>query len=119
MRWVLIIAAILGAGSVVIGAGLRHLGTDIPMEAAQTALRYHQLHCAVLAALGFYSLDKPPSVTLTVPAALFICGILIFSGSLYAMAFFSMPVLGYLTPVGGFCLIMAWISLVFISIKKY
>jgi uncharacterized membrane protein YgdD (TMEM256/DUF423 family) len=104
------VAAIFGASSVIIGAALRHLGGDADTEVLQTALRYHQLHSAVLLALGLYALNKPLSMRLVMPAALFTLGILVFSGSLYAMVVWSIPALGQLTPLGGVLLIAAWVS---------
>ena len=118
MRWGIIIAALLGATSVIIAASLRHLGGDLDMEVLQTALRYHQLHSIVLLALGLYALDKKLSIQFIIPTVLFTLGILIFSGSLYAMVLFNLPMLGYLTPLGGLFLISAWLSLIFIYKSK-
>lgn len=115
MRWIIIAAAILGSSSIIIGATLRHLGSDLDTDILQTALRYHQLHSVVLLALGLHALDKKPSMHLTIPAVLFILGIFVFSGSLYATILWNLPVLGYLTPLGGICLISAWLSLCFIK----
>lgn len=115
MRWILILAALLGASSLIIGAAARHLGAEIDTEILQTALRYHQLHSAALLALGLYALDKNPSKRLIIPAVLFMLGIFIFSGSLYAMIIFNVPMLGYLTPFGGIGFILGWLSLVFIA----
>lgn len=115
MRWVLICAGILGASSVIIGAALRHLGGDVDMGVLQTALRYHQLHSVALLALGLFALDKPASLRLIIPAALFVSGVLIFSGCLYAMQVLQIPVLGNFTPVGGVMLILGWCSCVFLK----
>lgn len=119
MRWILITAAIFGTSSIIIGAVLRHLSGNIDMDILQTALRYHQLHSVVLLALGFYTLNKPRSVRLIVPAALFALGILVFSGSLYVMIISKVLAFGWLTPVGGIMLIAGWLSLAFIKPAKY
>ncbi|HBR68835.1 MAG TPA: DUF423 domain-containing protein [Rhodospirillaceae bacterium] len=118
MRWILVTAAIFGASSVIIGAALRHLGGNMDMDVLQTALRYHQLYSSVLLALGLYALNKPLSKRTIIPAVLFTSGILIFSGSLYAMAVFNMSALGQLAPVGGLCFIAGWLSIAFIRPSK-
>jgi len=42
---------------------------------------------------------------------LMIAGLLLFSGSLYALALSGVRVLGAVTPVGGLCLLAAWATL--------
>jgi uncharacterized membrane protein YgdD (TMEM256/DUF423 family) len=115
MRWVLIMAALFGASSVIIGASLRHLGAEFDLDVVQTALHYHQLYSLVLLAMGLYVLDKPftSHKVLGLSAALFICATLVFSGSLYALALLNIPALGYFTPIGGVMFIAAWSSLIF------
>ena len=44
-------------------------------------------------------------------AVFFIAGIVIFSGSLYAMTFTGIRALGAITPLGGACWIAAWVLL--------
>lgn len=113
MKWILITAALLGTSSIIIGAALRHIGNDLDMDVLQTALRYHQFHSLALLTLGLYALDKTPSWRLTIAPSLFAIGTIIFSGSLYVSVLYNMPILGYLTPVGGITLIAGWLSLLF------
>jgi uncharacterized membrane protein YgdD (TMEM256/DUF423 family) len=42
---------------------------------------------------------------------LFTGGVLLFSGSLYALVLARMPQLGAITPIGGVALILGWIAL--------
>ena len=70
---------------------------------------YHLLHSVVLLALGLFSISSQRGVPL--PAGLFSAGILLFSGSLYALALSGPSTLGPLTPLGGLCLIAGWLSL--------
>ena len=44
--------------------------------------------------------------------SLFTIGILIFSGSLYALVLLNLPVLGAITPLGGLCFLVGWGSIV-------
>ena len=46
-----------------------------------------------------------------VPAALFTVGIVLFSGSIYALVLTGLSWLGPVTPLGGVCLIAGWLSL--------
>ena len=44
-------------------------------------------------------------------------GVLIFSGSLYALVILDLPVLGAVTPVGGTLLIVGWALLFWLVIR--
>lgn len=110
MRWPLILAAVLGAGSVIAGAALRHMYGNIDGGAINTALHYHQINSIVLLALGLYLLERESAWQTILPPALIGVGTFIFSGSLYAMVLLGIPALGMLTPVGGLCLITGWLS---------
>jgi len=118
MRWILISAAILGAASIILGAALKHSVASGDVEILQTALRYHQIHSVVLLALGLFALERVYDRWFYVSAGLFIAGIFIFSGSLYLMVLYAMPVFGNFTPIGGMCFIAGWLSLIFVKINK-
>jgi uncharacterized membrane protein YgdD (TMEM256/DUF423 family) len=111
-RWIWI-AAVLGAAGVVLGAfGAHALETRLDPDALdswRTAVQYHLLHAVALLALGLYATDGDRRVTL--PAALFSIGILLFSGSIYLLVFTQQRWLGPVTPLGGLCLIGGWLSL--------
>ncbi len=44
-------------------------------------------------------------------------GIIIFSGSLYALSLSGIKILGAITPIGGVALLIAWLLLAYNSIK--
>ena len=73
----------------------------------ETAVRYHLIHGLGLLAIGFADRLGLPA---PVDAAgwLMAAGIVLFSGSLYALAVGGPSWLGPVTPVGGLCLIAAW-----------
>jgi uncharacterized membrane protein YgdD (TMEM256/DUF423 family) len=94
----------------------------------ETAVRYQLWHALALFAVVFVDALGPlrpvgwtsyaPLVTFrpfTLPGALagwlFVAGILLFSGSLYALALTGSRRWGTVTPFGGFCLLAAWASL--------
>ena len=112
MIWIRI-AAVSGALGVAAGAlGSHALEARLDparLSAWDTAVLYHLLHSVVLLALGLFSISSQRGVRL--PASLFSAGILLFSGSLYALALSGPSALGPLTPLGGLCLIAGWLSL--------
>jgi uncharacterized membrane protein YgdD (TMEM256/DUF423 family) len=48
----------------------------------------------------------------------FLTGMILFSGSLYALAFMKIGILGAVTPIGGLFLLFGWGSLIAAFIKK-
>ena len=111
------LAAVAGFSAVALGAfgahglkaTLEHNGT---LAVWQTGSLYHLVHAVVLLTLA---LRSPVS---RLPFALFGIGIVIFSGSLYALALthaYALGpfriVLGVATPLGGLCVIAGWLLL--------
>lgn len=80
------------------------------MGAYQVAARYH-MYCA-LALMGV-GLARPHLRGPWVDRAggLLLAGAVLFCGSLYAMALSGMAALGWITPVGGVCMIAGWFAL--------
>jgi uncharacterized membrane protein YgdD (TMEM256/DUF423 family) len=71
----------------------------------ETAVLYHLAHSAVLLAVA----SREP---LRVWAwRLFAAGVLVFSGTLYALALTNVKWLGAITPIGGVCLLAGWAGL--------
>ena len=110
----IVAAALLGATAVVLGAFGAH-ALRARLDASQlatwsTAVEYHLVHAAVLLALALYGASGSRAVGL--PAALFSAGIVLFSGSLYALVLGGPRWLGPVTPLGGLCLIGGWLALI-------
>ena len=72
----------------------------------EKAVFYQLTHAIVLWALS------GRAGAIAAPFWLFVAGISGFSGSLYALACAKVPWLGPVTPLGGLCLIAAWLWLV-------
>lgn len=110
LRW----AGALGALGVAAGAfgahGLRDVLTPERLETWNTAARYELLHAVALAALGagWDRVGRPGRV-----ATAWIVGVLVFSGTLYALCLSGVGVLGAITPIGGVALIVGWALLAF------
>lgn len=109
-RSLTIAAALFGASGVALGAfgahGLRNMLSVDALGWWQTAVTYQMWHALALLALAALPVARPRAAAL-----LFGCGILVFSGSLYAMALTGVRALGAVTPVGGTLLIAGWLVL--------
>ena len=114
-RWILALASLLAALAVVLGAfGAHALKQRLAPDALaiwQTAVQYHMWHALGLLAVGVIVLNGASSGWLRASSVLFVGGILLFSGSLYALALGAPRGLGMMTPFGGLALIAAWLCL--------
>ena len=81
------------------------------MATYETAVNYHFIHALGLLAVGLLALHLPESGTLRWAGFLMAAGLLLFSGSLYALSLSGIRGLGVLTPVGGVALLAAWLLL--------
>ena len=115
MNWSAI-AAVFMALAVGLGAfgahGLKARLNANHLDIYKTAVLYHFLH-----ALGLLIVSVlPKSGSISVESANSVCwllaaGILIFSGSLYALAVTGVDLLGAITPFGGVAFIAGWLLL--------
>ncbi len=114
------LAAYIGALTVALGAfGAHALKEKLTPEALaifETAVRYQFYHVFALLATGIVYAMRPTKLT-GAAANLFIAGIVLFSGSLYALTFIknsgneSFNWIGAITPFGGICFIAGWVCL--------
>ena len=109
-----VIAVILGA----FGAhALKEKITVSQLQVFETGVKYQFYHALALLLIGILA-DKYSAATLTYTAWFFTAGILLFSGSLYLSTIEInglsgiKTILGPLTPIGGLCFILGWISLI-------
>lgn len=111
-RATLTTGAVLLALATLCGAlGAHALAARLPPERLHvwdTAARYHFLQSLGLLVIGL-CLRVQPTTLLRTAAALMVAGVLLFSGSLYALALGAPDVLGFLTPCGGLAWIAAWL----------
>jgi uncharacterized membrane protein YgdD (TMEM256/DUF423 family) len=113
-RVVQTIAASAGAAAVVLGAFGAHALRDSLDEHAlaiwHTAVEYQFWHVLVLLVVAAMA-SRRATASLRTAAIAFIVGIVLFSGSLYALALGGPHKLGVITPIGGVALIVGWIAL--------
>jgi len=107
-------AAIGGFAGVGLGAfaahGLKGRLSPEMLAVFETAVRYQMYHAfALMAAAGGWARWRRREFTLA--GALFIIGILLFSGSLYGLALSGPRWLGPVTPVGGLAFLAGWLAL--------
>lgn len=84
----------------------------------QTATFYQLFHALALMLLSKLSPnDKPLPRLLKSAGILFITGIFLFSGSLFAMALTQNTKLGMITPLGGLSFLAGWLCVILYSLK--
>jgi uncharacterized membrane protein YgdD (TMEM256/DUF423 family) len=121
-------AALLGTLSVALGAfaahSLKQHVSDYAVSIFETGVRYQFYHAFALLASGILYKEFPSKFIIW-SGKLFIIGIILFSGSLYALTFVKAVVLpgydwiGAITPFGGLSFIVGWLCLLFgITLKK-
>lgn len=109
------LGAILAGLGVALGAfgahGLKSLVTPDRLAVFETGVRYHLVHAlAILAAAGAAHL-APGATAPRAAGGLFFVGVLLFSGSLYALVGTGITAWGAVTPLGGLAFIAGWIAL--------
>ena len=114
------IAAILGLLAVIAGAAgthaLRNTLDAGALRTFETAARFQMYHALALIAIGILSIHWQTRA-LTVSAALFTLGILLFSGSLYILALSGIGIFGAIAPIGGISLMAGWATLAFAAFR--
>jgi uncharacterized membrane protein YgdD (TMEM256/DUF423 family) len=76
----------------------------------ETGVRYQLVHSLALLAVAWAVMRWPGRAT-TSAGVLFVAGIVLFSGSLYALALTGVRTLGIITPLGGAAFIAGWACL--------
>ncbi len=113
-QWLLTGTALLGLGGVIGGAIAAHppegfFAGEETRNAWNSASLFLLFH--VLAILAIADLRNRRLAPFRSSVIFFLIGILLFSGSIFALAAGAPKFLGPVTPVGGLFLIGAWISL--------
>ena len=104
-------AGALGFTGVALGAFGAHalkarLSPEL-LEVYKTGVFYQLVHAvALLAVAGLWARLRVPRLT----TALFVGGVVIFSGSLYALAISGVRIWGAVTPLGGLAFLAGWLT---------
>ncbi|WP_368639375.1 DUF423 domain-containing protein [Castellaniella ginsengisoli] len=119
-RFLILCGALVLASGVAAGAfgahGLKHLVTPDLLEVWRTAAHYQLIHGAglLLTAALWARLAPAPAAW---AGGLMLAGLLVFSGSLYALVLTGARVLGAVTPIGGLLMILSWLTLAWAACK--
>jgi len=134
METFLVFGAVLGFIGVALGAfGSHALRAKLSAERVatfETGIRYQMWHALALFAVvlvdawspasgpAFYLAERGTGWPLLAAGWLFVAGIVLFSGSLYALAVTGHRGWGAVTPLGGVLLLLGWAMLAFaIAVK--
>ncbi len=114
MRVTLLAAAIGGFLAVAMGAfaahGLRDLLASQELGWIETAVRFQTYHSLALHGVGALMAWRPARL-LSAAAGAFALGIVLFSGSLYGLAFSGLRNFALITPFGGGFFLVGWVFL--------
>ena len=117
---------ILGALNAALAVGFGAFGahalkarlTETDLDIFQTACQYHFYHALGLLIIGLLVATHPGSGLVKISGWIMFAGIILFSGSLYALVLTQYRWLGAVTPLGGTAFIIAWICLLTGVIKS-
>lgn len=106
-----LLVGLAGASAVVLGAFGAHALRDVldarGTELWHTAVSYHFWHVLALA----FAVVAAKGRAARVAVIAYVIGIVVFCGSLYALALGAPRWFGAITPVGGLAFIVGWIAL--------
>ena len=123
-KW-LFIAGLSGFLCVAIGAFAAHGLSKVlePKELAwiETGVKYQTFHTIAILAIGILQLCREALVVnkiVNLAAGIWVYGILLFSGSLYALALGAGKFLVWVTPIGGTLFLIGWLCLAYGGFKS-
>lgn len=126
-RTYLIVAAILGGLSVILGAfgahGIKPVVSADVFQVYQTAVTYQFYHVFALLAVGIL-FRWYPNKLMSLAGLFFIIGVVLFCGSLYLITAMMhggktvSPGVGIVTPIGGLFFIAGWILMLLGIVMK-
>ena len=117
--------AILGMIAIILGAfgahALKKVLSIEELSTFETGVRYQMYHAFFLLFIGMIN-DLSQKAKKTI-YNLVLFGVLLFSGSIYLLATnsltsFDFKIIGFITPIGGLLLILAWGVLLFHTLMK-
>ena len=102
------LAAFIGVALGAFGAhALRSRLSPDMLAVFETGVRYQMYHAFAILAVGLI-LGRMGGWMISTAGWFFAAGIVLFSGSLYALALSGVTVLGAITPLGGLCFLIGW-----------
>ena len=117
--------AVLGMIAIILGAfgahALKKVLSIEELSTFETGVRYQMYHALFLIFIGM--INELSQKAKKIIYNLVVFGVLLFSGSIYVLATnsltsFDFKVIGFVTPIGGLLLILAWGTLFLNLVKK-
>ena len=109
-------AALCGAAAVIVGAfGAHFLEARLSpgmLDVLEVGVRYHFYHALAILAVSLGVRPGGWNRFFTAACWCWLAGVLLFSGSLYALALSGIGALGAITPFGGTAFIAGWLLLI-------
>jgi uncharacterized membrane protein YgdD (TMEM256/DUF423 family) len=116
--WIGALAAFIGVAFGAFGAhGLRGRLPPESLAVFETGVRYQMYHAFALFVVAI-ALDRFGGWSVRSAGWLFTVGIVVFSGSLYALALTGVRSFGAITPIGGLAFLAGWALLVWAAIAR-
>jgi uncharacterized membrane protein YgdD (TMEM256/DUF423 family) len=114
-RAFLVVGGVFGFLGVAFGAfgshALRARLTPEELGQFEIGVRYQLWHALALFVVVMLRTIGPDRFAESLAGVLFVAGVVLFSGSLYLLAFTGVRRWGAVTPLGGLCLLGGWASL--------
>ena len=121
-KTLMFVGALMGGVGVGIGAfgahGLRGRLSPEMLAVFETGVRYQMYHAfaVLIVASAIGQIGK--ARLLVMAGWFFFAGIVLFSGSLYALALTNMRMLGAITPLGGLLFLIGWACLALFAVAR-
>lgn len=114
------LGALLAFVGVALGAfgahALRSSLSAADLAIFETGVRYQMYHAVALLGVA-WAWTRWPGGGITAAGWLFVAGIVVFSGSLYALVLTGQRWLGAVTPLGGLCFLAGWACLAWAAFR--
>ena len=121
-RFLLSFAALNGFLAVALGAfaahGLKQSLTADFLAVFHTAANYQMYHALALLLVSVFIGQQPHAKPLLLSGLAFTAGIILFSGSLYALALGAPRGIGIITPFGGLSFLVGWGALALHAVRR-
>lgn len=118
----LTVAGVLGGLGVALGAfgahGLKGRLSPELLAVFEVGVRYHMYHAIAILIVALMLRLSPANRCLSRACGLWTIGIVIFSGSLYALALTDVRRFGAITPLGGIAFIAGWGCVAYSGVKR-
>ena len=115
MKTFVVLGSLSAFAGVALGAfgahGLKTRVTPEMLTVWQTGVFYHLVHALGLLLVGILSHLMPEAVMVRNAGWAILLGMVLFSGSLYALVLTGIKPLGMITPFGGIAFLLGWLLL--------